>query len=59
MAKKNDIQFQQIIEAAIFASDTPLTIEQLQSSVLAEFALSKRKISQLIKKFNSILIRVE
>lgn len=50
MAKNNDIQFQQIIEAAIFASDTPLTIQQLQSSVLAEFALSKRKISQLIKK---------
>ena len=50
MAKKNNEQYQQIIEAAIFASDKPLTIEQLQETVLAEFNLSKRKISTLIKQ---------
>ncbi len=50
MAKKNNEQYQQIIEAAIFASDKPLSVEYLLETVLAEFNLTKRKVSQLIKQ---------
>lgn len=50
MAKNNDEQYRQIIEAAIFASDKPLSVDMLFETVLSQFKLSKRKINELIKQ---------
>lgn len=52
MAKKRiaNEQLKQIIEAAIFVHDTPLTLEKLQATVLADFALSNRKVKSLLQE---------
>ena len=49
MAKIKNEQLKQIIEAAIFVHEQPLSIEKLQATVLNEFDLSKRKVKQLLK----------
>ncbi|MCY7295156.1 SMC-Scp complex subunit ScpB [Alteromonas sp. a30] len=50
MAKKkaSDTQLKQIIEAAIFVSDTPLSLEKLQTVILQEFNLGSRKLKSLL-----------
>jgi len=52
MAKKriaND-QLKQIIEAAIFVHETPLTLEKLQATVLSEFGVSNRKVKTILEE---------
>lgn len=45
MAKRiNEQQLLQLLEAAIFASDTPLSLAQLQETVLQKFELSKKRV---------------
>ncbi|MER2494015.1 SMC-Scp complex subunit ScpB [Catenovulum sediminis] len=48
--KNNDQQYMQIIEAAIFAFGQPMTVKQLSETVLAEFKISQRKITSLVKE---------
>lgn len=51
MARKiNDVQLMQLLEAAIFAADKPLSRAELQASVLAEFAVSSRKLTQALQQ---------
>lgn len=47
--KNNDEQYIQIIEAAIFAYGKPMPVKELSETVLAEFKLSQRKITGLLK----------
>ncbi len=46
--KINAQQLRQLIEAAIFAADKPISIERLKSTVLMEFAVSTHAISSVI-----------
>lgn len=50
MAKVKKAQLKQIIEAAIFVADKPITHELLQESVLAEFELSRKYLTQLLNE---------
>lgn len=52
MAKKriaND-QLKQIIEAAIFVHESPLTLEKLQATVLSDFGVSNRKVKTILEE---------
>lgn len=46
--KEQDIYLKQLIEAALFVADRPLSLDELNSSVLVNFALSKKKLTQLL-----------
>lgn len=48
MKKINKQQLKQLIEAAIFVSDAPLSIERMKLSVLAEFSVSDAAIKRAI-----------
>lgn len=42
------VQLQQLIEAALFTSEQPLSIADLQTGVLADFNVSKKKLQQIL-----------
>lgn len=49
MAKKiNEQQLLQLVEAAIFASEKPLSVSDLQSTVLESFELSRKRVQQAL-----------
>lgn len=50
MAKISKIQLKQLVEAAIFVADSPLTIEQLQTSVLDGLNVSKNALNEVLKE---------
>lgn len=50
MAKVKKAQLKQIIEATLFVADKPVTHELLQETVLAEFELSKKYLTQLLNE---------
>jgi segregation and condensation protein B len=41
--KINDVQLMQLVEAAIFAADKPLSQDEIQSTVLDGLNISKKK----------------
>ncbi|HJS16356.1 MAG TPA: SMC-Scp complex subunit ScpB, partial [Rheinheimera sp.] len=48
-AKKiNEQQLLQLVEAAIFASDKPLSVNDLQSTVLESFELTRKRLQQAL-----------
>ena len=51
MAKKiNEQQLLQLVEAAIFASDKPLSVNDLQSTVLESFDLTRKRLQQALSQ---------
>lgn len=51
MAKKiNEQQLLQLVEAAIFASDKPLSVNELQSTVLESFELTRKRLQQALSQ---------
>lgn len=50
MAKVKKTQLKQIIEAAIFVADKPLSPAHLQETVLSDFELSKKYLTQLLNE---------
>lgn len=46
--KINDVQLMQLVEAAIFAADKPLSSDDLQSTVLDGFNVSKKRLSETL-----------
>jgi segregation and condensation protein B len=51
MAKKiNEQQLLQLVEAAIFASEKPLSVNDLQSTVLESFELSRKRLQQALSQ---------
>lgn len=51
MANKiNDLQLIQLLEACLFASDRPLTIDELSDVVLADFLFTKKRLQQALKQ---------
>lgn len=52
MAKISKAQLKQLVEAAIFVADNPLTAEQLQSTVLEGLAVSKNALAEVLKELS-------
>lgn len=50
MAKISPSQLKQLVEAAIFVADEPLTIEKLQDTVLEGLDVSKKKLQQTLEE---------
>ena len=50
MAKISRIQLKQLVEAAIFVADGPVSTEQLQSTVLEGLAVSKTLLAEVLKE---------
>ena len=48
--KINDVQLMQLVEAAIFAADKPLTADDLQATVLDGFNVSKKRLSSTLER---------
>ncbi|WJG10853.1 SMC-Scp complex subunit ScpB [Aliiglaciecola sp. LCG003] len=48
MAKLTDVQLKQLVEAAIFVADEPLTKEKLQESVLEGLKISKKRLADAL-----------
>ena len=49
-AKINDSQLAQLLEATLFASERPLTADELMATVLSDFAISNKRLLQVIKQ---------
>lgn len=50
MRRISDEQLQQLVEAALFVAGKPLSIVDLQETVLVEFAVSKPRIKQVLQQ---------
>lgn len=50
MKKINKVQLKQLIEAALFVADAPMTKLALRESVLAEFTVSERALNEVLKE---------
>lgn len=48
--KINDVQLMQLVEAAIFAADKPLSNDDLQSTVLDGFNVSKKRLADTLAR---------
>lgn len=48
--KINDVQLMQLVEAAIFAADKPLNSDDLQSTVLDGFNVSKKRLADTLTR---------
>lgn len=49
MAKIADIQLRQLVEAALFVADAPLSKERLQDTVLEGLGVSKKRLDEALK----------
>lgn len=49
-AKINDSQLAQLLEATLFASERPLTVDELNATVLSDFAISNKRLLAVIKQ---------
>jgi segregation and condensation protein B len=49
-AKINDSQLAQLLEATLFASERPLTLDELNATVLSDFAISNKRLLAVIKQ---------
>ncbi len=50
MKKINKVQLKQLVEAALFVADAPMTKLALRESVLAEFTVSERALNGVLKE---------
>lgn len=49
-AKINDSQLAQLLEATLFASERPLTADEMMATVLSDFAISNKRLQAVIKQ---------
>jgi len=49
-AKINDSQLAQLLEATLFASERALTVDELNATVLSDFAISNKRLLAVIKQ---------
>ncbi|MEW9798341.1 SMC-Scp complex subunit ScpB [Alteromonas sp. CYL-A6] len=50
MKKINPVQLKQLVEAALFVADAPLSRQQLKETVLAEFTVSDTALNKVLKE---------
>ncbi len=49
MSKINDVQLKQLVEAAIFVSESPLSTDKMRGTILSELQVSTRQLNKAIK----------
>ncbi|WP_395344233.1 SMC-Scp complex subunit ScpB [Ningiella sp. W23] len=50
MNKINDSQLKQLLEAAIFVADEPLSTDKMRGTILSEFSVSSRQLNKALKE---------
>jgi segregation and condensation protein B len=50
MSKINDSQLKQLLEAAIFVSESPLSIDKMRTTILSELDVSSRQLNKSLKE---------
>jgi segregation and condensation protein B len=50
MSKINDSQLAQLLEAAIFVADEPLSVEKMRATILLELDVSSRQLNKVLKE---------
>jgi segregation and condensation protein B len=50
MSKINDSQLKQLLEAAIFVSESPLSVDKMRSTILSELDVSSRQLNKSLKE---------
>ncbi|MFT6267293.1 MAG: segregation and condensation protein B [Alphaproteobacteria bacterium] len=50
MSKISDSQLKQLLEAAIFVNQSPLSIDKMRNTILSDLAISSRQLSKAIKE---------
>ncbi|MBT1452093.1 SMC-Scp complex subunit ScpB [Glaciecola sp. XM2] len=50
MSKINDTQLKQLLEAAIFVAEGPLSVEKMRSTILLELDVSTRQLNKVLKE---------
>jgi segregation and condensation protein B len=50
MQKINDVQLKQVLEAAIFVADSPLSIDMMKSTFLSDFSVSTQQLKKALKE---------
>ena len=50
MKKINDVQLKQLVEAAIFVAEEPLSKERMQATVLSEFQVSAQQLNKILSE---------
>lgn len=50
MSKINDSQLKQLLEAAIFVNESPLSIDKMRSTILSELDVSSRQLNKSLKE---------
>lgn len=48
MSKISDIQLKQLLEAAIFVNESPLSIDKMRNTILSELAVSSRQLNKAL-----------
>lgn len=49
MSKINDAQLKQLLEAAIFVNEQPLSVDKMRSTILSELEVSARQLNKVLK----------
>jgi segregation and condensation protein B len=50
MSKISDSQLKQLLEAAIFVNDSPLSIDKMRSTILSDLDVSSAQVNQVLKE---------
>jgi segregation and condensation protein B len=50
MSKINDTQLAQLLEAAIFVAEGPLSVEKMRATILSELDVSSRQLNKVLKE---------
>lgn len=50
MNKISDEQLKQLVEAAIFVTEVPLSIDKMRATILSEMAVSSRQLNKVLKE---------
>lgn len=52
MSKINDSQLKQLIEAAIFVNESPLSVDKMRSTILSELVVSTRQLNKVLNELS-------
>jgi segregation and condensation protein B len=50
MSKIKDTQLKQLVEAAIFVADTPLSVEKMRATILSELTVSTKQLNKILNE---------
>lgn len=50
MSKIKDTQLKQLVEAAIFVADAPLSVEKMRATILSEFTVSTKQLNKILNE---------